>query len=143
GPTFPGAVDHIEIIRDLRHEVVDVAVPVAVIGGGEKQARVVVEKDETHVVERGDFASPLRKVAVDQAQEGAKPLGASGRQGDYNGQLGHLADAAAGAAGALELCAWRASSLRPDFGNDVLQCLPAKFWRVGEELAELLKLLFG
>src|SRR5262249_11490384 len=36
-PAFPGRVDDVEIVRNLGREVVDVRVPVAVIGGGEEE----------------------------------------------------------------------------------------------------------
>src|SRR6188474_3157323 len=36
-PPVPGGVDDVEVIGNLRHEVVDIGVPVAVIGRGEEQ----------------------------------------------------------------------------------------------------------
>src|SRR6186713_3166941 len=41
-PAFEGAVQDVEVVGDLRREVVDVGVPLAVEGGAEQQLRVVV-----------------------------------------------------------------------------------------------------
>ena len=63
GPAVPGGVDDVQVVGNLRHEVVDVGVPIAVKGRGEEQPRVVVEEHEAHVVEGADLVRALREVA--------------------------------------------------------------------------------
>ena len=47
--------DDVQFVGNLRREVVDVGVPVAVEGRGEEHPRVVVEEHEAHVVEGADL----------------------------------------------------------------------------------------
>src|SRR5215471_18633239 len=44
GPALPRRVDDVEEVGDLRREVVDVGIPVAVVRGREEHPRVVVEE---------------------------------------------------------------------------------------------------
>src|SRR5256885_8832612 len=71
-PAFPARKEDVHFIGDLRHEVVDVDVPVAVVGSGEEQLFVLVQKHETHVVDSPHPVSVV-KDAVPQLQQGAQP----------------------------------------------------------------------
>src|SRR5262249_52164559 len=76
----------IQFVRDLRREVVDVGVPLAVEGGGEEQLRVVVQKYEAHIV---DSANPVRVVEVSfpQPQQTAESLRSAFRERGDDSQL--------------------------------------------------------
>src|SRR5262245_53542737 len=63
GPAVPGGVDDVQIVGNLRDEVVNIGVPIAVKGRGEKQPRVVIEEHEAHRVEGPDLVRALREVA--------------------------------------------------------------------------------
>src|SRR5262245_39604702 len=63
GPAVPSRVDDVQIVRNLRHKVVNIRVPIAVEGGGEEQPCVVIEKHEAHGVEGPDLVCALREVA--------------------------------------------------------------------------------
>ena len=54
-PAFPRRVHEVQIVGNLRDEVVDIGVPIAVERSGEEQSRVVVQEYEAHVVERADL----------------------------------------------------------------------------------------
>jgi hypothetical protein len=76
---------HIQFVRDVRREVLDVGVPLAVVRGGEKQLRVIVQEHKPHIVEGGD---PVRvEVAVRQLQQTAEPLRSTFHQRQKNGEL--------------------------------------------------------
>ena len=83
-PAFPARKEDVHFIGDLRHEVVDVDVPVAVVGSGEEQ--LFVQKHETHVVDSPHPVSVV-KDAVPQLQQGAQPGGPSWRERGDHGQL--------------------------------------------------------
>ena len=140
-PAFPRRVDDVQVVGDLRHEVVDVGVPVAVEGRGEEQLRVVVQEHEAHVVEGADLVRAV-EVAVQQLQERAQPLGSAGRERDDDGQLRDLAQAAADPAGALHRRR-RLRHLRRQLSEHALQRLLPHLRRVGEQLPQLLDLLLG
>ena len=57
-------------IGDLRHEVVDISIPLAIVRGGEEQLRVVIQEDEAHVVEGANDIRAL-EVALQQLQQAA------------------------------------------------------------------------
>src|SRR5215469_10963746 len=99
-PAFPKRKENVHFVGDLRHEVLDVGVPVAVVGSGEEQLRVVVQKHETHVV---DCANSIRvvKVAVPQLQQGAQSGGPAWCDRGDHGQFRDLALTAAGPTGAF------------------------------------------
>src|SRR5215831_12562510 len=99
-PAFPGRKEDVHFVGDLRHEVLDVGVPLAVVGSREEQLRVVVQKHETHVV---DGANPVRvvEVAVPRLQHGAQPRGSATRERGDQRQLRDLALTAAGPTGAF------------------------------------------
>jgi hypothetical protein len=121
-PAFPRRVDDVEVIGNLRNEVVDVGVPVAVIGCGEQELRVVVQKHETHVMETAHQV-PLVEVAAQQLQERAQPLGTARCQRDDHGQLGNLAQTDSDPAGAFH-GRWRGfRNLRLELLERVLQRL--------------------
>src|SRR4030095_6467562 len=55
------AEQQIHSVGNLRREVVDVRVPLAIVGGGEEQLRVVLQENEAHVVDRDH---PLRALEL-------------------------------------------------------------------------------
>ena len=77
-------------VGNLRHEVVDVGVPLAIVGGGEEQPRVVVQEHEAHVVERADRVGAL-EVAFQQLQQAAKSFRSTFRERKDPGELRDLA----------------------------------------------------
>src|SRR5262249_45275186 len=94
-PAFPSRKEDVHFVGDLRHEALDVDVPVAVVGGGEEQLRVVVQKHNTHVVSAAD---PLRvvEVAIPQLQQGAQSRSSATCERANHSQLRNLALTAAG-----------------------------------------------
>lgn len=76
-----GIVRHIVMnldgARDLGREIVDIGVPVAVIGGGKDDTRIVVEKDEAHVVQGRDPLCTI-EISVRQVEETAQAIGSAG-----------------------------------------------------------------
>src|SRR6188472_4384978 len=66
-PAFESTIQDIQIVGDLRREVVDVGIPLAVEGGAEEQLRVVVQEHEAHVVEAADLVRAV-EVASQQLQ---------------------------------------------------------------------------
>src|SRR5689334_5317885 len=89
-PALPGRVDDVEKVGDLRREVVDVGVPVAVIGRGEEESRVVVYEHEAHVVEGSNPVCTTVQVAAQHLKERSQSLGATGRERDDDRQLRDL-----------------------------------------------------
>src|SRR5262249_30509690 len=69
-PAFARGEDDVHLVGDLRCEVIDIRVKVAVVGSREEQLRVVVQEPETHVV---DGAHQVRVVeaAIPQLQQRA------------------------------------------------------------------------
>jgi hypothetical protein len=132
------AEQHIQRIGNLRREVVDIGVPLVVVGGGEEQLGVVVQKHEPHIV---DGPNPVRtlEVAFQQLQQATKPLRSAVRERKDQGELRDPAPTSADPTGALRhrrrcqlLFESRKRFLERDF---------AKLWRVGVQLAQLLDLL--
>src|SRR6185312_983982 len=70
-PSLEIAEHQVHGSRDLCHEVVDIGVPLAIVGGGEEQLRVVIEKHEAHIVERADYVGSL-EVALHDLQQAAE-----------------------------------------------------------------------
>ena len=66
-PAFASRENDVHFVGNLRREVVDIGVPLAIVGGGEEQLRVVVQEDEAHVV-KGANLLPSAEVAVQQPQ---------------------------------------------------------------------------
>src|SRR5438046_2762800 len=85
-PAVAAGKEDVHFIGDLRHDVVDVDVPVAVIGSGEEQLFVLDQKHETQVVDSPHPVSVV-KDAVPQLQQGAQPGGPSWRERGDHGQL--------------------------------------------------------
>src|SRR5262249_22658099 len=73
-PAFASGEDDIHLVGDLRCEVIDIRVKIAVVGSREEQPRVVVQEHETHVV---DGANPVRVIeaTIPQLQQRAQPRG--------------------------------------------------------------------
>src|SRR5215467_8903842 len=80
-PAIACREEDVQAVRNRRREVADVGIPLAVVGSGEEQLRVVVQKHEAHIV---DGADPVRvaEVAVAQFQQRAQPLGSARREWD-------------------------------------------------------------
>src|SRR5262245_21018967 len=75
-PAFASREYDVHFIGNLRREVVDVGVPLVVVGGREEKLRVVVQEDETHVMKRANLR-PTAEVAVRQPKNSAQPLGSA------------------------------------------------------------------
>src|SRR5215475_1415800 len=73
-PAFASRKDDVHFIGYLRREVVDIGVPLVVVGSREDKLRVVVHENETHVVKRANLR-PSAEVALQQPQNSAQPLG--------------------------------------------------------------------
>src|SRR5215831_10240745 len=67
-PAFTRGEEDVHLVGYLRREVIDIGIPLAVVGSREEQLRVVVQEHETHVV---DGANPVRviEVAIPQLQQ--------------------------------------------------------------------------
>ena len=79
-PAFERREDDVHVIGNLRREVVDIGVPLAVVGGREEKLRVVVQEDEAHVVD-GANLRPARKLPSSNrstARSRLAPPGANG-----------------------------------------------------------------
>src|SRR5262249_12041975 len=100
GPPVTIAEQYVHRVRDLRHEVVDVAIPSAVIGRAEEELRVIVQQHEAHVVQCAYDVSAL-EIAFQQIQQAANTLTATGHERNDRGQLRYAALARADAASAL------------------------------------------
>src|SRR5581483_3572095 len=87
GPAVPRGVDNVQIIRNLRHEVVDIGVPIAIIGRGEEQPCVVIEEHEAHSVKGADLVRSLGQIALQQLEKRAQTLRAAGCERDDDRQL--------------------------------------------------------
>src|SRR5262245_3179667 len=135
--TLAIAQPQIHGIRNLRREVVDVRVKVAVVGRREEQLRVVVHGHEAHVV---DCAYRVRRLEVPfhQLQQAAKPLRSAFRERNEQGELRDLVLPGTDTTGGLR-AGWRCQFLR-ECGEPVRQRSSAQFRRVGVQLPELLKL---
>ncbi len=121
---------------NLRREVVDVGVQVAVIGRREEQLRVVVHEHEAHVVDRADRVR-RPEVPFQQLQEAAKPLRSPFHERKEHGELRDLALTGADAAGGLRPPR-RCQRFR-EHGEPVLQRGFADLRRVGVKLRQLLE----
>src|SRR5206468_1931814 len=77
-PTFGIAELEIQDVGDLRREVLDVGVPVAIVGGTEEQPCIVVDKHEAHVVDGANLVHALiANAAMKNLQKTAEPLGSA------------------------------------------------------------------
>ena len=59
-PAFESREDDVHFVGYLRREVVDIGVPLAVVGGREEKLRVVVQEDEAHVVDGANLVPALK-----------------------------------------------------------------------------------
>src|SRR5215510_540573 len=139
GPAFQRREDHVHFIRNLRCEVVDIGIPLAVVGRREQKLRVVVEEDEALVMERADLFCGA-EVAVQESQQRAQPLGAAGRERGDEGQLGDLALANSDPASAFALRCARFCQQLLQRWERVLQRRFRELGRVSEKLPQLLNL---
>src|SRR5882672_2236517 len=136
--TLAIAQPQIHGIRDLRREVFDVGVKVAVIGRREKQFRVVVHEHEAHVVDRA-YRVRRPEVPFQQLQQAAQPLRSTFHERKEHAELRDLALTKTDTAGLLRMR--RRCQLLREHGEAVLQRGSAHFRRVGIKLPELLNLL--
>nr|GEU28585.1 hypothetical protein [Tanacetum cinerariifolium] len=100
GPAFDIGKQQVHQFRNLGGKVVDVAVPVAVVGGGKQDAGVVVEEHEAHIVQGGHALGAVH-IAVGQIENAAQALGAARFQRRDRRQLRHIAGLLAHAAGGI------------------------------------------
>jgi hypothetical protein len=140
GPPLEIAEDQIHRVRNLRHEVVDVSIPVAIIGSGEEQLCVVVQKDEAHIVEGANRISAA-EVTFQRLQQSAKSLRSAFGEGNDPGELGDFSLTGADTAGVLSSS--RNCQLSFEIGQPSLQRRPAQFGRIGVKLTQLLDLLLN
>src|SRR6185437_2795131 len=117
-PPFDIAEDQIHGIGNLRHEVVDVSVPVAIVSGGEEELRVVVQKDEAHIVE-GANCVPTAEVSFQRLQQSAESPRSAWCEGNDSSELRDLALTGADTAGVL--CSRRGGQLSFEIGETSLQ----------------------
>src|SRR5262245_47127362 len=97
-PAFTVAEHHVELIGNMRCEVVDIRVPIPVICRGEQDLRVVVEEHVAHIMHAAD---PVGGIDVDpRVQHRPEPLCSSLRHWEDDGQFGDLAPARSDTAGA-------------------------------------------
>jgi hypothetical protein len=129
--TLEIAQPQIHRVRNLRREVRDVGVEVAVIGRREEQLRVVVDEHEAHVVDRADRVR-RPEVPFQQLQEATKPLRSAFHERKEHGELRNLALTGADTAGGLRRR--RRCQLFREHGEPVLQRGFAQFRRVGVKL---------
>src|SRR6516165_10570970 len=99
-PAFTWGEEDVHLVGYLRREVIDIGIPLAVVGSREEQLRVVVQEHETHVV---DGANPVRviEVAVPQLQQRAQPRGPARCERGDQSQFRDLALTASGPTGAF------------------------------------------
>src|ERR1041384_1113443 len=137
-PALKIAKDQIHGIGNLRHEVIDIRVPIAVVSGGEKQLRIVIEKDEAHIV-KSTSGIPTAKVTFERLQQSAQSLRSAWCERNDPGEFRDLALTRANTAGVL--CSCRSGQLSFEVGETSLQRRSAQFGRVGIKLTQLLHLL--
>src|SRR6266404_2371867 len=104
-PTLGIAKLEVKDVGNLRREVLDVDVPVAIVGSAEEQLRVVVQKHEPHVVDSANHVYEfIPDAAVQSFEETAQPLGSAWCERDDHRQLRDLALTPADPAGAFNPC---------------------------------------
>src|SRR6266849_9711763 len=109
GPTFGVAKLQVEDVGNLRCEVLDIGVPVAVVGGAKQQFRIVVQKNEAHVVDGAKLIHErIADAAVQSSKKTAQPVGSSWRHWNDHCQLRNLALTAPDPAGGF----WPSSRFR-------------------------------
>src|SRR5262245_52001533 len=97
-PPFAVAEHHVELIGNMRGEVVDIRVPLAVICRREQDPRVVVEEHVAHIMHAAD---PVGGLDVEpRVQHRLESLCSSRRNWEDDGEFGDLAAAQSGTAGA-------------------------------------------
>src|SRR6266849_663189 len=142
-PSFGIAELEVQDVGDLRREVLDVDVPVAIVGGAEEQLRVVVQKHEAHVVDGADLVHEfIANAAVQNLQKTTQSLGSAWCERDDHRQLRDLALTAADPAGAFNpCCRFLGPRARPESAYQVLQRGFPNRRRVRVKLPKLLHLL--
>src|ERR1043165_6494387 len=137
-PALEIAKDQIHRIRNLRHEVIDISIPVAIVSGGEKQLRVVVQKYEAHIVKSANGISTA-KVTFERLQQSAQSLRPTWCERNDPREFRDLALTGANTAGVL--CSCRSGQLSFEVGETSLQRRSAQFGRIGIKLTQLLHFL--
>src|SRR4030095_851910 len=90
----------IQLVGNLRCELVEIAVPrMAVVGGGEEQLRVIVQEHKTHIVDGGYLLRA--EVGFQRLQQAAKSLRSAWHELEDQGELRDLTLTKADPAGAL------------------------------------------
>jgi hypothetical protein len=98
GPALRLGKDHIKQVGDQRGEIVDIGVPVAVVGGSEEQLGVVVQKYKAQIMERADLGRGIKPSTL-RSQGGTQPGCPAFFQRNDHSQLGYLSFSAARAIG--------------------------------------------
>src|ERR1043166_447991 len=75
-PTFDIAEEQIHGVRNLRDEVVDISIPVAIVGRSKEQFCVVIQEDETHIVECANRVSTA-EVTFQRLEQSAESRGSA------------------------------------------------------------------
>ena len=138
------------VIGNLRREVVDIGVPLAVIGRGEEKLRVVVEEHEAHVVDGADLVG----VCASRVQHAARiRFAPPGNEFQDDCQLGDLALAQSDTAvdrRALEtgFLSRTEGGFHPLYeiferGSRYLRCVGVKLPQLLEAFASTVKSCFG
>src|SRR5262245_13371096 len=79
----------IQLVGNLRCELVEIAVPrIAVVGGGEEQLRVIVQEHKTHIVDGGYLLRA--EVGFQGLQQAAKSLRSAWHELEDQGELRDL-----------------------------------------------------
>src|SRR5262245_27950752 len=136
-PAFTVAEHHVELIGNVRGEVVDIRVPLAVICRGEQDPRVVVEEYVAHIMHGADLIWGLD---VDPGvQHRPESFCCSLRNWEDDGQFGDLTPAQSGTAGA------RRCRVRNDAvfhaANEAFERAPPHLRCIRVKLPQLLDLL--
>src|SRR5262245_44699193 len=97
---FEFGEQQIQLVGNLRCELVEIAVPrIAVVGGGEEQLRVFVQEHKTHIVDSGYLLRA--EVGFQRLQQAAKSLRSAWHELEDQGEFRDLTLTKADAARAL------------------------------------------
>src|SRR6185503_4563996 len=130
-PSLQIAEDQIHGVRNFRHEVVDISVPIAIVSGGEEQLCVVVQEDEAHIVQCADYI-PAAEVAFQRLQQSAKSLCSARCKRNDSGELRDFALTGADTTGVLSSSP--NCQLSSEIGQTSLQRRSSQFGRIGIKL---------
>src|SRR5262245_27725400 len=104
-PAFARREDDIHLVGDLRCEVIDVGVKIAVIGRREEQLRVVVQEHESHVMDSADQVRVI-EATITQTQQSAQPRGPAWCEWANQGEFRDFTLTESGPTGAFHPRSW-------------------------------------